>query len=141
MFVTPAFAQAGGGAGGGFDIVALLPLVLIFVVFYFLLIRPQQKKVKQHQSMVQSLRRGDKIVTGGGVIGTVAKVLNDNELAVEIAEGVRIRVVRSTITEVLTKPDGGAKASAGTAANDAGGGAPKRGLLGGFGGFGGTKPK
>ena len=143
MLVSPAFAQAGGGAGGGFDIVALLPLVLIFVVFYFLLIRPQQKKVKQHQSMVQSLRRGDKVVTGGGIIGTVAKVISDSELAVEIAEGVRIRVVRSTIAEVLTKPEGGdrAKAGAGAAANDSAGGEPKRGLLGGLGGFGGPKSK
>jgi preprotein translocase subunit YajC len=137
MLISPAFAQAGGGAGGGFDIVALLPLVLIFVVFYFLLIRPQQKKVKQHQSMVQALRRGDKVVTGGGIIGTVAKIVSDSELAVEIAEGVRIRVVRSTISEVLTKPDGsGDKAKVGAAANDAGAGERKpRGLLGGFGGF------
>ncbi|RDD61426.1 preprotein translocase subunit YajC [Ferruginivarius sediminum] len=105
MLISPAYAQAAGGGQGGFDIVALLPLILIFVVFYFLLIRPQQKRMKEHRSMVQALRRGDRVVTAGGLIGTVTKVVNDNELQVEVAEGVRVRVVRSTVQEVLSKTE------------------------------------
>ncbi len=115
MLISPAYAQAGGQ--GGFDFIALLPLILIFVVFYFLLIRPQQKRMKQHRQMVEALRRGDRVVTAGGLIGTVTKVMNDNELQVEIAEGVRVRAVRSTIQEVLSKnepaeDEGGSKAKA-----------------------------
>ncbi len=102
MFVIPAFAQAGGGAGG-FDIAAFLPLILIFVVFYFLLIRPQQKKVKQHKEMVSALRRGDRVVTAGGIIGTVSRIVSDSEVVVEIAEGVKARVMRNTITDVMAK--------------------------------------
>ena len=102
MLITPAFAQGGGGAEGAL-IMQILPIVLIFVVFYFLLIRPQQRKVKQHREMVAALRRGDRVVTAGGIIGSVAKVVNDNEVLVEIAEGVRVRVVRSQISEVLSK--------------------------------------
>jgi preprotein translocase subunit YajC len=105
MFVTPAFAQDGGAAAPGFDLVSLLPLILIFVVFYFLLIRPQQKRMKQHKQMVEALRRGDRVVTAGGLIGTVTKVINERELQVEIAEGVRTRVVRQTISEVLSKTE------------------------------------
>src|SRR3546814_10259460 len=89
MFISPAYAQAGGA--GAFDIAAFLPLILIFAVFYFLLIRPQQKKVKQHRELVSNLRRGDRVVTAGGLIGTVSKVVSDTELQVEIAEGVRVR--------------------------------------------------
>lgn len=101
MLISPAYAQ--GAPGAGFDIVSLLPLVLIFVVFYFLLIRPQQKRMKDHKAMVEALRRGDRVVTAGGLVGTVTKVLNDNELQVEVADNVRVRVVRSTISEVLAK--------------------------------------
>lgn len=101
MFISPAYAQA--GAPGGFDLGVFVPLILIFVVFYFLLIRPQQKKVKQHREMVAALRRNDRIVTAGGLIGTIAKVVDENELLVELAEGVRVRVVRSTVAEVLSK--------------------------------------
>src|SRR3546814_2362725 len=86
MLISTAYAQAAGGGMAGFDLVSLLPLVLIFVVFYFLLIRPQQKKVKEHKAMVQALRRGDRVVTSGGIVGQVTKVLNDAELQVEIAE-------------------------------------------------------
>ena len=90
MFVSPAFAQAGGdGAGAGAGIVQFLPLILIFVVFYFLLIRPQQKKMKQHRDMLAAIRRGDRIVTGDGIIGTVSKVIDDGEILVELAEAVR----------------------------------------------------
>ncbi|MEQ8655035.1 MAG: preprotein translocase subunit YajC [Kiloniellales bacterium] len=104
MFISPAFAQDAGG-GGGDILTSLLPLVLIFVVFYFLLIRPQQKRAKQHRNMVTNLRRGDRVVTGGGFVGQVTKVLNDNEVQVEIAEGVRVKVVRSTITTVLDRSE------------------------------------
>ena len=83
----------------------LLPLILIFVVFWFLLIRPQQKKMKQHREMITAIRRGDRVLTGGGIIGTVSKVLNDTELQVEIAEGVRVKVLRSTVSEVLAKTE------------------------------------
>lgn len=108
MFITPAYAQAAGGAGGfgglgGLE--SLLPLVLIFVVFYFLLIRPQQKKQKQHREMLGALRRGDRVVTAGGIIGQVIRVVNDGEVVVEIADGVRIRQVRSMITDVLAKTE------------------------------------
>jgi preprotein translocase subunit YajC len=82
-----------------------LPLVLIFVVFYFLLIRPQQKRAKEHKAMLTALRRGDRVVTGGGIIGTVAKVVGDDEVAIDIAEGTRVRVVRSTITSVLARTE------------------------------------
>ena len=83
----------------------LVPLILIFAIMYFLLIRPQQKKAKEHQAMVKALRRGDQVVTQGGVIGKVAKVKDDNELDVEIAEGVKVRVVQSTIVQVLNKTE------------------------------------
>ena len=80
MLISPAYAQA-PGAGGGDVLVSLLPIILIFVVFYFLLIRPQQKKVKQHRAMIEAVRRGDRIVTSGGIIGTVTKVISDGEVA------------------------------------------------------------
>ena len=103
MFVSPAYAQAAGGGDGGF--MTLVPLVLIFVVFYFLLIRPQQKRAKQHREMLVNIRRGDKIVTGGGIIGTVSKVVSDDELAVEIAEGIKIRVQRALVSGVVSKTE------------------------------------
>lgn len=82
-----------------------VPLILIFAIMYFLLIRPQQKKLKEHTAMVEALRRGDQVVTQGGMIGKVTKVKEDNEIEVEIAEGVKVRVVRSTITQVLSKTE------------------------------------
>jgi preprotein translocase subunit YajC len=104
MFVSTAYAQAADGAGAA-GLMSFLPLVLIFVVFYFLLIRPQQKKLKEHKGMLEALRRGDRVVTGGGIIGTITKVGADDELVVEIAEGVRVRVLRSTINLVLAKTE------------------------------------
>ena len=92
-------------AQGGFDIMAFMPLIMIFVIFYFLLIRPQQKKMKDHQSMLSAIRRGDRIVTNGGFIGLVNKVTSDSELLVEIADNVKVRVARSMIAEVLTKTE------------------------------------
>lgn len=103
MLISPAYAQAAGGGEGG--LAFLIPLVLIFIVFYFLLIRPQQKRMKEHQNMVQALRRGDRVVTGGGLIGTVTKVIDDGEIQVEVAEGVRVRVMRQTIQQVLSKTE------------------------------------
>jgi len=130
MFVSPAYAQAAGGGDSG--LYSLLPLVLIFVVFYFLLIRPQQKKMKAHRTLVEGVRRGDRVVTAGGVIGTVSKVVSDSELQVEIAEGVRVRVVRSTIQDILAKTEPADKGKSGdkgetapaTPANDADTGGP-----------------
>jgi len=100
----------------------LLPLILIFVVFYFLLIRPQQKKAKLHRDMLLNIRRGDKIVTGGGIIGTVTRVVSDDELAVEIAEGIKIRVQRGLVSGVLsrTEPVANTPASGGTTDTPAG---------------------
>ncbi|HEY9539441.1 MAG TPA: preprotein translocase subunit YajC [Kiloniellaceae bacterium] len=104
MLISPAYAQAAGG-GGGDPFMTFLPIILIFVVFYFLLIRPQQKKAKQHREMVSALRRGDKVVTAGGMIGTVTKIISDTEAQVELAEGVRVRVVRHTISDVLSRTE------------------------------------
>ena len=125
-FFPPAYAQGFGGGGDG--IMAFLPFVLIFVVFYFLLIRPQQKRAKQHREMVQQLRRGDRVVTAGGIVGKVSKAPEDGEVEVEIAENVRVKVVRETITQVVTKsaPPGGAPPPA---ANEDG---KSGGLLGGL---------
>lgn len=82
-----------------------IPLILIFAIMWFLLIRPQQKKMKEHQAMVAALRRGDQVITQGGLIGKVSKVKDDGELEVELAEGVKVRVVRSTIAQVLNKTE------------------------------------
>ena len=104
MLISTAYAQ-GTGIFDQNALIQFLPLVLIFVVFYFLLIRPQQTKQKEHRKMLDALRRVDRIVTGGGIIGTVARVDSAEEVTVDIAEGVRVRVLRSTITSVLAKPD------------------------------------
>tara|TARA_B100000315_G_scaffold218676_1_gene220120 strand:+ start:219 stop:617 length:399 start_codon:yes stop_codon:yes gene_type:complete len=132
MFVTPAFAQAAApGASSGLE--AFLPLVLIFVVFYFLLIRPQQKKQKEHKEMLAAIRRGDKVVTGGGIVGTVTKVIDDREVTVEIASGVKVRVHRNLISAVLAKT-APVKDSTKTEGGDSPkGGGGLRGLLGGKG--------
>lgn len=82
-----------------------IPLILIFAIMYFLLIRPQQKKVKEHQAMVAALRRGDQVVTQGGVIGKVVKVKDDGEIEVEIADGVKVRIIQSTIATVVSKTE------------------------------------
>jgi len=108
--ISPAYAQAAGGSSAS-AIMQMAPLALIFVVFYFFLIRPQQKKAKETKAMLEAIRRGDRVVTGGGIIGTVAKVGNNDEVLVDIAENTRVRVVRSTIVNVLAKtaPAAGAK--------------------------------
>src|SRR5258708_39977823 len=93
MLIAPAYAQA-AGAGGGFDLMTFAPLVAIFVVFYFMLIRPQQKKAKQHRELLAAVHRGDRVVTGGGIIGTVTKEVSESEIQVEISEGGRVPVLR-----------------------------------------------
>ena len=110
MLISPAYAQAAGAAQPGlFE--SMLPLVLIFGVFYFLLIRPQQKKQKAHKATLNAIRRGDRIVTGGGILGTVVKVINDGELKVEIADGVKVRVDRGLVSAVIAKPEAADKAN------------------------------
>ena len=103
MFASPAYAQAAGGAAGAIG--SFLPFVLILAIMYFLLIRPQQKKVKEHRAMVEALRRGDRVVTQGGLIGKVTKVKDDAEIEVEIAPGVHATVVRATVAQVLSKTE------------------------------------
>lgn len=105
MLVTPAYAQAAGGAGDPSFIASLVPLILVFVIFYFLLIRPQQKRVKEHRAMVEALRRGDQVITAGGIYGKVTRVKEGDEVEVEIAEGVRVRLARSTISAVTSKTE------------------------------------
>jgi preprotein translocase subunit YajC len=102
MLISQAWAQGAGGGGSDF-LVQLFPLVLIFIVFYFLLIRPQQSKMKQQREMLAGVKRGDRVVTGGGIIGLVTKVIGDNELQVELAEGVRVRIIKGTITDIITR--------------------------------------
>lgn len=109
MFFSTAWAQDAAGAasaGPAGMLTSFAPLVLIFVVFYFLLIRPQQKKAKQHREMLGNVRRGDRVVTAGGIIGTVSKVEGEsNELTVEIAPNVKVRVLRSTISDILARTE------------------------------------
>jgi preprotein translocase subunit YajC len=142
MFVSPAFAQAGGAGAGPGAFEAMLPLILIFVVFYFLLIRPQQKKMKQHKEMLGTIRRGDRVVTGGGIVGTVTKVVDDTEVLVEIAPDLKVRVQRALISSVMAKTepvkdapkgkgDGGAKEGAKEGGAMEGAAAGLRKLLGG----------
>jgi preprotein translocase subunit YajC len=102
MLITPAYAQMPGGGDGGM-LMSLLPFVLIFVIMYFLILRPQQKRVKMHQEMVKNLRRGDTVVTSGGLIGKVTKVVDDEQIEVEFAEGLRVRQMRQMISEVRAK--------------------------------------
>jgi len=104
MFITPAFAQAAPAAATGGDfLIQLLPFLLIFVIMYFLILRPQQKRVKAHREMINNVRRGDTIVTAGGIIAKVTKVIDDNEVQIEIADNVRARLSRGMIAEVKAK--------------------------------------
>ena len=103
MFVTEAYAQFGGSGEGGSILVQMLPFILIFVIMYFLIIRPQRQKAQRHRDMVANLRRGDTVVTSGGLIGKVSKVVDENEMQVEITEGVKVRVVRGMVAEVRSK--------------------------------------
>ena len=105
MFSTPAYAAAGAAGGSGSFLIQILPLVLIFVIFWFLLIRPQQKRMKTHQAMLAAVKRGDTVVTNGGVVGKVTKAVDGEDLEVEIAQGVKIKVVRTMISDVRTKSE------------------------------------
>jgi preprotein translocase subunit YajC len=101
MLISPAYAQ---GIGGGSDfLIQLVPILLMFVIFYLLLLRPQQQKLKAHREMVANLRRGDTVVTAGGIVGKVTKVRDDNEIEVEIADNTRVRVVKGTVSEVRAR--------------------------------------
>ncbi|HUH49066.1 MAG TPA: preprotein translocase subunit YajC [Mycoplana sp.] len=105
MFITEAFAQtAPAAAPGGTDLLmSVLPFLLIFVVMYFLIIRPQRAAAKRRDELLKNIRRGDQVVTGGGIVGKVTKVIDDKELEVELAEGIKVRVVRGGISEVRVK--------------------------------------
>jgi len=101
MFITPAFAQtAGGQASGAGILVQMAPLVLIFVVFYFLLIRPQQKKMKEHKGKIEAVKKGDQVVTGGGLVGKVARV-DDIYVDIELAPNMKVKAVKSTLADVI----------------------------------------
>ncbi len=106
MFVSPAFAQAAGGTPGASSALPTLifPLI-IFAIFYFLMIRPQQRRMKEHKAMIEALRRGDQVLTQGGIIGKVTKVGEDGVVEVEIAEGVKVKIARHTITTVMNKTE------------------------------------
>ena len=103
MLITPAFAQAAGAGDTNSMVMSLLPFALIFVILYFLILRPQQKRVKQHAEMVKNIRRGDTVVTSGGLVGKVTKVIDDDQVEVEVAADVRVRQMRSMIADVRAK--------------------------------------
>ena len=103
MLITPAYAQAAAGGDANSMLMSLLPFALIFVIMYFLILRPQQKKVKDHADLVKNIRRGDTVVTSGGLVGKVTKVVDDDQIEVELAEGVRVRQMRAMVTDVRAK--------------------------------------
>src|SRR5215467_10543923 len=108
MFISTAYAQTAGPEGGAlFGQGGLgsffIPLLLMLVIFYFLLIRPQQKKQKEHKQLLDSVRRGDRVLTGGGILGVVTKVVDDRHVLVEIAEGVRVKVLKSTLADIPSR--------------------------------------
>lgn len=103
MLISPAFAQSGSVAEGGFG---LLPIIFVMVIFYFLLIRPQQKRAKQHKAMLADIKRGDNVVTSGGLVGKVVKVTDDSDTVdVEIAKDVKVQIVRAMIADIRNKQD------------------------------------
>jgi preprotein translocase subunit YajC len=102
LLLTTAAAAGGAQPGPASFLIGILPWVLIFLIFYLLMIRPQQKRVKQHQAAISAIKKGDEVVTGGGIRGRVTRVVDDNEAEIEIAQGTRVRVVKSTISQVLT---------------------------------------
>jgi preprotein translocase subunit YajC len=114
MFASPAFAQTAGAAAGGPSalLIQIVPLVLLFAIFWFLIIRPQQQRVKLHRSMVAAVKRGDDVVTGGGLIGKATKV-TDDEVEIELAPNIKVRALKATLTSVTAK---GAPAAANDAA-------------------------
>ena len=114
MFISPAFAQDATSAVGPSFLIQLIPFVAIIGIMYFLIIRPQQQRLKAHQALIAGVKRGDTVVTSGGIIGKVTKVMDNDEVLVEIAEDVRIRIVKSTIADIRSKTE----PSDGKAAND-----------------------
>jgi preprotein translocase subunit YajC len=94
-------AAAAAPAGPASFLIGILPWLLIFVIFYFLMIRPQQRRVKQHQAMISAVKKGDEIVTAGGIRARVSRVVDDHEVEVEIAQGVKVRVVKATLSQVI----------------------------------------
>jgi preprotein translocase subunit YajC len=103
MFITPAFAQAAGAGETNNLLMSLLPFALIFIIMYFLIIRPQQKKAKEHNELVKNIRRGDTVITSSGLVGKVTKVVDDDQIEFEIADGVRVRQMRQMISIVRAK--------------------------------------
>ena len=104
MFISPAYAQAPSFLGGGDNmLVSLLPFVLIFVIMYFLILRPQQKRQKQHSEMVKNVRRGDTVITSGGLVAKVTKVVDDDKIEIELGDGVRAMQMRQMVSEVRAK--------------------------------------
>ena len=101
--ITPAFAQAAGAGGSTDMLISLVPFVLIFVIMWFLIIRPQQKRVKAHQELIKNVRRGDTVITSGGIVAKVSKVIDDAEIEAEIADGVRVRILKGMVQDVRSK--------------------------------------
>jgi preprotein translocase subunit YajC len=110
MLITPAFAQAAGGGSGGQFLIQLVPFIAIIAIFYFLIIRPQQQRLKTHKELVSSAKRNDTVVTSGGIVGKVTRVIEEEgkeaEVEVQIAENTRVRVVRSTLADVRRAKEG-----------------------------------
>lgn len=105
MFISTAHAQTGASGGAGDFLIGILPFVAVFAIIYFLILRPQQKKLREHRAMVEAVRRGDVVVTGGGLIGKVYRVVDGHECIVELAEGVRVRVLKNTLSDVRSKTE------------------------------------
>ena len=112
MLITPAYAQAAAGGDANSMLMSLLPFALIFVIMYFLILRPQQKKVKDHAELVKNIRRGDTVVTSGGLVGKVTKVVDDEQIEMEVSDGVRIRQMRQMIATVRSKGEPTSEAAA-----------------------------
>ena len=105
MFISPAFAQASGASGTGDLLSSLAPILILIVIFWFLIFRPQQKRAKAHQAMLAAVVRGDTVVTNGGLVGKVTKVVDGDDLEVEVSKGVKVKIVRTMIADVRSKPD------------------------------------
>jgi len=104
MWITEAYAQAAAGGPGGM-LGGLLPLVAIIPIFYFLVWAPQRKRMKEHKAMIGAVKRGDRIVSAGGIIGVISKVVDESEVQVEISEGVKVRLLRSSINDILNRSE------------------------------------
>lgn len=105
MFISPAYAQGAGAPGGGDFLVSFVPIILLIAIFWFLIFRPQQKRMKAHRAMLDAIKRGDTVVTSGGIVGKVVKVNDGEDLEVEIAQGTRVKVVRSMVSDVRSKTE------------------------------------